>query len=58
MVYLFCYQNIYACIQDTLVGLVKMKAKIVYIEKDKAKKINEILAAEKEFKESKKKKKS
>ncbi len=34
-----------------------MKAKIVYIEKDKAKKINEILAAEKEFKESEKKEK-
>ncbi len=38
-------------------GLVKMKAKIVYIEKDKAKKINDILAAEKEFKEYGKKKK-
>lgn len=29
-----------------------MKAKVVYIERDKAKRINEILAAEKEFIES------
>ncbi len=34
-----------------------MKAKIVYIEQGKARKINEILAAEREFKEYGKKKK-
>jgi hypothetical protein len=34
-----------------------MKAKVVYIERDKAKRINEILVAEKEFIEYKKKKK-
>ncbi len=34
-----------------------MKAKVVYIKEDKAKRINEILAAEKEFKECGKKKK-
>ncbi len=33
-----------------------MKAKVVYIEKDKAKKINEILAAERDFIENNKKK--
>ncbi len=33
-----------------------MKAKVVYIKEDKAKRINEILAAEKEFKEYGKKK--
>lgn len=32
-----------------------MKANVVYIDKDKAKRINEILAAEKEFLENKKK---
>lgn len=35
----------------------KMKAKVVYIAQDKARKINEILAAEKEFREDGKKKK-
>ncbi len=32
-----------------------MKAKVTYIEQDKAKRINEILLAEKEFREKKKK---
>lgn len=32
-----------------------MKAKVVYIEPEKAKRINEILLAEKEFREKKKK---
>ncbi len=37
--------------------MIEMKAKVVYIEKDKARRIKEILAAEKEFKEYGKKKK-
>ena len=32
-----------------------MKANVVYIDRDKAKRINEILAAEKEFLENKRK---
>ncbi len=34
----------------------KMKAKVVYIEQEKAKRINDILAAEREFHELKEKK--
>jgi hypothetical protein len=37
--------------------VIEMKVRVVYIEEDKARKINEILMAEKEFREYGKKKK-
>ncbi len=42
---------------EKTIEVTEMKVKVVYIERDKARRINDILAAEKEFKEYGKKKK-